>query len=63
MVTPTARAAVLVAFPFSGLPQAKLSPAEALAPADQGKGKLFTANQDLITAQVGILTRTFQPIY
>jgi mRNA interferase MazF len=92
MVTPAARAAVLVPFPFSDLSQARLCPAIVLAPAGRGDwilcqitsnpygdtraialpetsfaagslritsyarpGKLFTANRDLITAQVGIL--------
>jgi mRNA interferase MazF len=36
MVTPAARAVVLVPFPFSDLSQAKLRPAVALAPVDRG---------------------------
>jgi mRNA interferase MazF len=92
MVTPAARAVVLVPFPFSDLSQAKLRPAVALAAAGRGDwilcqitsnpygdaraiileaasfatgalrvvsyvrpGKLFTANGDLIVAQVGSL--------
>jgi len=92
MVTPTARAVVLVPFPFCDLSQAKLRPAVALAAAGRGDwilcqitsnpygdtqaialdaesfatgalrvvsyarpGKLFTANRNLIVAQVGTL--------
>src|SRR6266849_1405939 len=92
MVTPAARAVVLVPFPFSDLSQAKLRPAVALAAAGRGDwllcqitsnpygdtqaialdaesfatgalrvvsyarpGKLFTAHQNLIVAQVGTL--------
>lgn len=92
MVTPAARAAVLVPFPFSDLSQAKLRPAVALAAVGRGDwilcqitsnpygdtqaitldaesfatgalrvvsyarpGKLFTANRNLIVAQVGTL--------
>ena len=92
MVTPAARAVVLVPFPFSDLSQAKLRPAVALAATGRGDwilcqitsnpygdaqaivldaesfmtgalrvvsyarpGKLFTANDALIVAQVGIL--------
>lgn len=92
MVTPAARAVVLVPFPFSDLSQAKRRPAVALAAAGRGDwilcqitsnpygdaqaimlettsfatgalravsyarpGKLFTANRDLIVAQVGNL--------
>jgi PemK-like, MazF-like toxin of type II toxin-antitoxin system len=92
VVTPAARAVVVVPFPFSDLSQAKLRPALVLAAAGRGDwvlcqitsnpygdpraialtggdfttgslriaryvrpGKLFTANRDLIAAQVGIL--------
>ncbi|PKN24517.1 MAG: MazF family transcriptional regulator [Deltaproteobacteria bacterium HGW-Deltaproteobacteria-21] len=92
MVTPSARAVVLVPFPFSNLAKAKLRPAVVLADAGRGDwilcqvtsnpyadphaveltagsfaqgslritsyarpGKLFTASQELIVSQAGIL--------
>ena len=51
MVTPSVGLVVLVPFPFSDLSRAKLRPAVVLADA----GKLFTANNTLMTTQVGNL--------